>query len=245
MYKQERIEQVLQILRSQHFCTVEQLVEKLHYSPATIRRDLTQLAKMGMIEKCYGGASFIGKGTFAEREHRHTVEKSRLCLAAGEMIRDGDTVFVDGTTTTYFLRDVLIKKQHLFVVTTNLKLAIDLCEHGVTCYLPGGKLCDTTMLGGPITAEELERYTFDIAFISPGKVSHGGSFGMPEVFSASTRAVLKNAKKSVCLYHKDKLLPNVQYTFGRLGDFHAVVSDAPFPTEFATEFSDTQFILVK
>ena len=245
MQKQERVEQALEIIKSRKFCTVEELVNELHYSPATIRRDLTLLAQRGLIQKSYGGASYIGDWSFAVREHQHIAIKAHLCHAAEHLIQDGDTVFVDGATTTYYLRDILIKKQRLFVVTTNLKLAIDLCEHGVTCYLPGGKLCDTTMLGGPITAEELERYTFDVAFISPGKVSHGGSFGMPEVFSASTRAVLKNAKKSVCLYHKDKLLPNVQYTFGRLGDFHTVVSDAPFPTEFATEFPDTQFILVK
>ena len=123
MSKHERTEAVLEILRSRSFCTVEELVRKLHYSPATIRRDLTHLAQKGLVEKSYGGATFIGAKAFSVREHQHTDIKTRLCLAAQELIRDGDYVFVDGTTTTYFLRDVLRKKQKLMLSSKLSKLA--------------------------------------------------------------------------------------------------------------------------
>ncbi len=245
MQKHERIEQVLEMIKSHKFCTVEQLVNELHYSPATIRRDLTHLAQKRLIQKSYGGASFIGAGTFAEREHQFTTVKARLCLAAGELIRDGDIVFVDGTTTTYYLRDVLIKKQHLTVVTTNLKLAIELCDHGVACFVPGGMLCDTTMLGGSMAAQALEHFCFDIAFLSPGRITHDGRFSIPEVFAGSTRAVLKNTQRCVCLYHKKKFGLHIPYCFGRLGIFDTVISDAEFPAEFKTDFPNTEFILVE
>lgn len=245
MQKQERIAQVLEMIKSQKFCTVEQLVNALHYSPATIRRDLTHLAQKGLIEKSYGGATFVGTGMFAEREHLYTTEKARLCHAAGELIHDGDTVFVDGTTTTYYLRDTLFKRQHLTVITTNLKLAIDLCDHGVNCFVPGGQLCDTMMLGGSMTAQALERFFFDIAFFSPGMVAHNGGFDIPEVFANHTHVVLKNARKRVCLYGKKKLMPQLKYYFDRLGAFDVVVSDAEFPDEFATAFPDTEFMLVE
>ena len=245
MQKQERIEQVLKMIKSQKFCTVEQLVNALHYSPATIRRDLTHLAQKGLIEKSYGGASFVGTGIFAEREHLYTAEKARLCHAAGELIRDGDTVFVDGTTTTYYLRDALFKKQHLTVITTNLKLAIDLCDHGVNCFVPGGQLCDTMMLGGSMAAQTLERFFFDIAFFSPGRVSYDGGLSIPEVFVNHTHTVLKNARRRVCLYGQKKFVPQVNYCFDDLGAFDVVVSNAEFPGEFADSFPDTEFMLVK
>ena len=166
MQKQERIGQVLEIIKSRKFCTVDELVNELHYSPATIRRDLTHLAQRGLIEKSYGGASFVGAWSFTIREHQHTAAKARLCQAAGELIQDGDAVFVDGTSTTYFLRDALIKKRGITVVTTNLKLALELDENSVTCFLPGGRLCDTAMIGGPLAAETLQRFSFNIAFFS-------------------------------------------------------------------------------
>lgn len=245
MQKHERMERVLELIKSHNFCTVEELVAALHFSPATIRRDLTELAQRGLIEKSYGGASYIGMWALTVREHQYTAEKSRLCLAANDMVHDGDTVFVDGTSTTYFLRDVLIKKQHLTVVTTNLKLAIDLCDHGITCFVPGGQLWDTTMLGGSLCAEILERFSFDLAFLSPGKVTPDGRFSIPEVFSNSTRTVLRNAKKRICLYHKGKFVSQVKYYFDRLGIFDTVISDASFPSEFTTEFPDTTFVSAK
>ncbi len=245
MLKNERIEQVLELLKSRKFCTVDELVNELHYSPATIRRDLTQLAQRGLVEKSYGGASFIGTWTLAVREHQYTAEKARLCLAASALIHDGDTVFVDGTTTTYFLRDVFLKKQHLTLVTTNLKLALDLGEDNVTCFLPGGRLCDTAMLGGPLVAETLQRFSFDVSFISPKRITREGDFEMSEVFWNSTATVLKNSQKSVCLFHKEKFDSKKICRFGRLDIFDAVISDAEFPEEFATDFPDTEFILVK
>ena len=155
MQKQERIEQVLEIIKSRKFCTVDELVEQLHYSPATIRRDLTHLAQRKLVEKSYGGASYIGMWTLTVREHHRALAKAKLCQTAADLVQDGDAVFVDGTTTTYFLRDILLKKKDLQVVTTNLKLAFELGEKNVTCFLPGGRLCDTAMLGGPLAAETL------------------------------------------------------------------------------------------
>lgn len=245
MLKNERIEQVLALLKSRKFCTVEELVRELHYSPATIRRDLTHLAQKGLIEKSYGGAAYAGTWAYTVREHQHTATKTRLCLAAGAMIHDGDTVFVDGTTTTYFLRDALIKKQNLTVVTTSLKLALDLGETNVKCYLPGGRLCDTAILGGPLAAEALQRFSFNISFISPKSVTREGAFGMSEAFWDSTATVLKNTQQAVCLYHKEKFDVKRTCRFGYLDMFNTVISDAEFPTEFANEFPDTEFILAK
>ncbi len=245
MQKQERIGQVLEIIKSRKFCTVDELVNELHYSPATIRRDLTHLAQRGLIEKSYGGASFVGAWNFTIREHQHTAAKARLCQAAGELIQEGDAVFVDGTSTTYFLRDALIKKRGITVVTTNLKLALELDENSVTCFLPGGRLCDTAMIGGPLAAETLQRFSFNIAFFSPGRVTHEGAFQIPEVFWDSTATVLKNSRKRVCLYHKEKFDAEKICRFGLLDRFDTVISDAEFPAEYADAFPDTAFILVK
>ena len=245
MLKNERIEQVLALLKSRKFCTVEELVQELHYSPATIRRDLTHLAQRGLIEKSYGGATYAGTWAYTAREHQHTAAKMRLCLAAGDMIHDGDTVFVDGTTTTYFLRDALVKKQNLTVVTTSLKLALELGETNVKCYLPGGRLCDTAILGGPLAAEALQRFSFNISFISPKRVTRAGAFEMSEAFWEITTTVLENSRKRVCLYHKGKFDVANVCRFGLLDRFDTVISDAEFPAEYADAFPDTEFILLK
>ena len=245
MFKHERINRVLELLRARGFCSVEELVAELRYSPATIRRDLTFLAQRGLIEKSYGGACFIHDKVLAVREHQYTDAKTRICLAAENLVRDGDSVFVDGTTTTYFLRDILIKKKRLSVVTTNLKLAVDLCDGGVKCFVPGGQVCDTAMLGGPLAAEALGHFDFDVSFFSPGTVRREGTIEFPQLFWDSVTAVMAHSRKKVCLYHKSKFDVPAFYRFGSLGDFDTVISNAEFPPEFAEKFPDTGFIWVQ
>ena len=57
MLKNERAERIVEILREQKYTTVQMLVDRLHYSPATVRRDLVYLEGLGLVEKSYGGVS--------------------------------------------------------------------------------------------------------------------------------------------------------------------------------------------
>ena len=60
MYQNERTEKILNLIKSNGYVTVKYLVENLHYSKATINRDLNILAQSGKIKRTYGGAEMIG-----------------------------------------------------------------------------------------------------------------------------------------------------------------------------------------
>ena len=73
MFKDERADKIVEILNKRKYATVDYLVKELHYSPATIRRDLTYLESLGMVKKSYGGVS-INDVSRPEifREHENT-----------------------------------------------------------------------------------------------------------------------------------------------------------------------------
>ena len=105
MFKEQRTDKILEIIKENQYVTVDYLVNRLHYSPATIRRDITYLADLGLVKKSYGGVSITGGKPSIVREHDNISGKVKVCKFSSDFIKDGDVVFIDGATTTYFLEE--------------------------------------------------------------------------------------------------------------------------------------------
>ena len=166
MFKNERTDRIMEILKENKYTTVEKLVVELHYSPATIRRDLTYLAEIGLVRKSYGGVRIEENAKpLIVREHEMHDEKIKICKMAADLINDGDFIFIDGTTTTFFLGEFLELKKDITVMTSNLKLALLLGEKNINCFVTGGKVVDTGMLAGTLADDAVKRLTeIDLCF---------------------------------------------------------------------------------
>ena len=245
MLKTERADKIIEILKGCKYATVDMLVGELHYSPATIRRDLIYLEGLGLVEKSYGGVSLRNSGApLIVREHQNTVEKVHLCRAAAAFVKDGDTVFVDGTTTTYHLGEVLVEKKGIRVVTNNLKLAMYLHERGVRCFVTGGEVLDTAFLCGTYVADMLEKMSFDVAFYSVGVAGEDGYFTVAPAYTEFMRVAFERSRKNVCLFLKGKWREKCPMAFRTLGAFDHVISDVKMPADFAAKFPDTKFLQI-
>jgi DeoR family myo-inositol catabolism operon transcriptional repressor len=245
MIKNERIDKVLEIIREEKYITVEKLVNKLHYSPATIRRDLTQLEKLGLVKKSYGGVSVASGQPAIVREHENTLEKIRICKFASDFIKDGDVVFVDGTTTTYFLGERILKKKDVIVCTANMKLASYLCENSVPCYVCGGMVFDGIMLGGAHSCDIIEKFNFDVAFFSPGAVSEEGLVSHSENYWGYTKTVMRRSKQNILLCDNKKTQKTTKMYIGNVGMFDIVVSDDVMPKQMKDKYENTKFLVAK
>ena len=205
MFKEQRTDRILEIIRENKYVTVDTLVKRLHYSPATIRRDITYLANLGLVKKSYGGVSVNAKSRpHILREHENITEKIKMCRFAETFVSDGDVVFIDGTTTTYFLGETLLKKKDITVVTTNIKLAAYFGEHKVNCLVCGGRLYDAIMLGGTYACDLINKMRFNIAFFAVGGVSDDGQFSVSEAYWDFMRAAKARSEKTVLLNDKNK-----------------------------------------
>ena len=243
MFKDERADKIVEILNKRKYATVDYLVKELHYSPATIRRDLTYLESLGMVKKSYGGVSINDVSRPAIiREHENTGGKRRICRAAAELIKDHDAVFIDGSTTTYFMSEFLENKKEIVVTTSNLKLGIFLEENGIDCYVTGGRVVDTHMLAGTYAVDTISKMNFDICFFSAEAISDEGIIcDKGELFADLRRTVIKRSKKSVCLCDSKKLGSSA---FLCLEDVDYVISNGEFKPELMEKFPETTFITV-
>lgn len=245
MFKNERTDKILEILKENKYTTVEKLVNELHYSPATVRRDLTYLAEMGLVKKSYGGVCIEEKSKpLIIREHEMHDEKIKICKKACELVKDGDFIFIDGTTTTFFLGEFLDRKKDITVMTSNLKLALLLGEKNINCYVTGGKVIDTGMLSGMLAVDAVNKLSeIDLCFFSVGGLSDEGHIGVIEEYAVMTHEAVKRAKKSVLLCDSSKIKKSNFIGAFTLSEVDTVVSDTELPTELREKFPDTEFII--
>ena len=141
MYQQERMDEIMKILEKNHYVTVEHLVKKIRYSPASIRRDLTLLEKQGLVTRSYGGVTYkdANVSPFRFRQHSMKSAKNAIAKKAATLVNNGDMVYVDGSSTSQYIGHYLTDKKGITVITCNMLLANYLSERGVTTFCTGGR----------------------------------------------------------------------------------------------------------
>ncbi|MGP8289195.1 DeoR/GlpR family DNA-binding transcription regulator [Vreelandella zhanjiangensis] len=176
----KRRKAMLEAVRS-GICNIEALCHYFNISEATVRRDLGALSREGLLVRTYGGAATsIGQRepelTLEQRRTRQGNIKMRLAECALGCIEDGDTLLLDGGTTTSALAARLNERKGLHVVTNNmaaLPLLTQLPEGRITVL--GGDLRTPSMtVYGPLAFETLSRLTVDRLFLSADGVTERG-----------------------------------------------------------------------
>jgi DeoR/GlpR family transcriptional regulator of sugar metabolism len=118
--------QLLEFVRQRGFATLPDLADALHVSESTIRRDLDVLEENGSAKRTFGGAFYTGPFPqlphFDRRQATQLEQKRQIALAAAALIDEGDTILLDGGSTTYELARLLVDRA-LQVVTNSLPVA--------------------------------------------------------------------------------------------------------------------------
>jgi DeoR/GlpR family transcriptional regulator of sugar metabolism len=192
---------------------VEQLSATLGVSEATVRRDLTTLARQRRLVRTYGGATaLIGvhepEASLDERKSTQREQKEAIAQAAALHVRDGDTVMLDGGTTCAALARHLYARQDLHVVTNNLLVVSTLANaRGIQLTLIGGDVRGSSMSTlGPLAELVLSRLSVDKAFLGADGVV--AEFGLCEASAQQAYlkdCIIRRAAQIVVLADTDKL----------------------------------------
>lgn len=166
-----RRQRILEIVRSQGFCSVTALAERLRVSEVTMRSDLHMLEQEHKISRIHGGAvptTLPHSQNFQERAHINKDKKRWIAQHAAELVEDYDTIILDASTTAYYMAEYLGKHQGLTVFTNGVEVAYRLAENpNNKVLLTGGLLrLHTDSVGGQFGANILTGITVRKAFIS-------------------------------------------------------------------------------
>lgn len=249
MYQQERMDQIMKILKENHYVTVNYLVEEIRYSPASIRRDLTLLEKQGMVVRSYGGV-MLGDSNispFRFRRHSMKIAKNAIAKKAATLVKENDIIFLDGSSTAQYMGHFLTDKKNITVITCNITLADFLSEHGITTYCTGGKIIEYPgILGGQLMLDSLKNFNVDIAFFASSAFSLDGNIlALSENGLRNHKCFRECSKKLVYLCGSDKFNSGGQFVSMNLDDVDYFISDGTLPDKLKQKYKNTTFICTK
>ena len=248
MYQKERLDEILKLVKENGYVTVKYLTNALHYSNATVNRDLNHLESQGLITRTYGGVE-AKEDTGVKlpfRYHKMKAEKRKIGERAASFVRDGETIFIDGSTTGEYMAEFLAGKKDLTVVTNNMTLAIRLSEYGISVYCLGGKVVEPpSMLDGVDTVASAARHKAHKMFFSTGFVTEDGKIGTAETYYLMHQTMVENSEEVYFLADHEKADNVLPKRFNRilfdLSKVRCVISGHEFSEETKRKFPNTLF----
>jgi len=212
MFTVERHKKIKEILNSKKSISVSELSGQLDVSESTIRRDLHTLEQNRLIHRTHGGAINIDSVRFEpsllEKEIQFRDEKLRVAKQAVQMIREGDTIALDGGTTTLEIARTLPNMANLTVVTNSVKIITELANlPDVSVVVTGGNLRRMNMtLVGPISNQTLENLHIDKLFTGTIGLTYEEGLTTTDVIEAETKsAMIKKAKEVIVVADYSKI----------------------------------------
>jgi DeoR family transcriptional regulator of aga operon len=217
MVMSQRSKEIIQQLLHDGEVSVERLAKKLKTSTSTIRRELGELERSGLLRRTHGGAirvepmlyePFRHLSSFSAQEQNHAGEKRRIGLAAAEIIRDGEIIALGaGTTTTQVARSIRHRKG-ITVVTNAVNIAMELSHRAdLKVIVTGGAMSgDWFALTGSTGIAAVGEMFYDKAFVGVDGVhpEHGLTTNYPDQATIH-RAMMRQARQRIVVADHTKI----------------------------------------
>lgn len=208
MLLDQRRDKILHLIELKGFASLQEIVDAVGVSESTARRDLEQLERIGQVRRTRGGAAYVGESlaTFDERRGRALVEKQRIGKRAAELIGSGETILLDGGTTTLEVARNLAGKS-LQVVTNSLpivNLLVGFADVELV-YLGGYLYPKTGVALGGLTVEAIRKIHARRLVMSVGGITEAGLFNSNSLLVETERQMLEAADEVIVVADAGKL----------------------------------------
>jgi DeoR family transcriptional regulator, aga operon transcriptional repressor len=236
--QQERMQEVLRLLETRDSVHVAELSKAFAVSEVTVRSDLSELARQGLVARVRGGVRPLQRGQselgFDFRLRLEVERKQAIAKAAAAMVEEGEAIALDSSTTAYYLALELRTKKELVVVTNGLLIAAALADApGISVLVTGGMLRLHAMsLVGDLGADVLRSTRINKGLLGARGLSI--DHGLMDLNPEEVR--IKHEMANVCerviglvdgtKWHRTALLP-----FVATEQVDAIVTDTGAPAE--------------
>lgn len=232
---------IIDYLKQKKYCSVNELMEHFNVSPATIHRDITSLVRNNQVRKVHGGVAYIDpvdaadrmtvlSSTFQERINWNQKFKRKISELAMREISEGDIIFLDSSTTVFFLAERLLESSfsNLTIVTNSAMIIQNFHKfppHYVLISLGGTFDLQLNAFLGQAAIRELERLSVSKAFISAFGIDGDLVTTNHEYHSSLLLKVLEVAKQRYLLADRSKFDRSGLFRLGTRADFDRIISD--------------------
>jgi DeoR family transcriptional regulator, fructose operon transcriptional repressor len=232
LFVEERRNQLLEMVRVRGFASLPELAEVLQVSESTVRRDLDYLEEVGSAKRTHGGVFYTGPSPklphFDELQPSQWDKKKLIAQQAVKLIEDGDTVLLDGGSTTYEVARLLVGRR-LQIVTNSLPVANLFASNANNdLVIIGGYVYPRTGVAlGPYANEMLASLNVRRTILSVSGVNERGFFNNNLLLVETERAMMRAADEVIVVADSTKFGRQSLAHLCALAEIqHLVVDDA-------------------
>lgn len=206
---EERRNQLLEMVRKSGFASLPDLARTLGVSESTLRRDLDSLEDAGTAKRTHGGVFYTGPSPklphFDQRQPAQWDKKQAIAARAVELVEDGDTLLLDGGSTTYEVARLLVNRP-LQIVTNSLPVAnLFASSTSTDLILVGGYVYPKTGVSlGPYANEMLARLNVRRTILSVSGITDRGFFNNNLLLVEAERAMMEAADEVIVVADSTK-----------------------------------------
>jgi DeoR family transcriptional regulator, fructose operon transcriptional repressor len=226
---------ILDLVDRQGSATYVALAEVLQVSTMTVRRDCDELVRLGRVIKTVGGiqqasaAPYLYENSVRERIAGNQSEKRAIAAKALELIRDHQTIFIDGGTTNLTLaRLIAVQRTGLTILTNSALTCLELSKgNNNTIIGIGGEYDPITLsFAGPQADEMAKSFLIDQAFLSTkGFLPEDGTFESAVATSRVKQVMAARAAQTVLVVDHTKFGVRALSKVLDISQIHHVVTD--------------------
>ena len=230
MLKEERFNHILKLVHKKGKAFYDSLSEDLNVSEDTIRRDIESLHDSGLLLKVRGGAISLAKNplSFQDRSRHLSKEKDLIALKALPLIKNGQTIFMDGGSTICSIAAHLPGNSGFRLITNNMALVPFISKLKKIELIILGGIYDrnAAVNSGGQTRNEVKQYIADLYFM--GACAIQKDFGISAVFQNDgevKQAMLNNARKTFALANSTQLNMTEHYKVCNLKEIDGLITE--------------------
>ena len=230
--RSERFERIVAELRASATVRISALADAFGVSTETVRRDIDELSRRGLVDRTYGGAAAraMAREPAVNERHRLLVEeRSRIGATAAALVEPGDVLMIDsGSTTTHFARRLAATGSGLTVLTNCIAVALVLSQNpGVRVIVcPGDYDPREGGTFGAETAAFLRGFHADKVFMGASGLTAEGPVEANSAANWVKRAMIERAERHLLLVDKTKFGARSLERVCPLSNIDDVVADA-------------------
>lgn len=237
MFAKERQDTIYHWIQNSGAVTTADLVEHFGVSIETIRRDLLEMERHGLIVRVHGGAIAKNKmkpyADLKERNRESSRQKQSLSLKATEFVSEGDIIGIDsGSTSLAFAEALNGKFSKLTIITHSLDVFEILHDQYEIILCGGHYMPEENAFYGPLTLHMLETLHIPKAFLFPSAISmeHGLSDYQPELYQVQ-KQMLQSADEVFILADSSKFEKKALFRLDRMNTDYRYITDADLPKQ--------------
>ncbi|MEY9967819.1 DeoR family fructose operon transcriptional repressor [Streptacidiphilus sp. MAP12-16] len=232
MRAEERQHRILALARHEGRVEVAIAAADFGVAPETVRRDLSELERRGLVRRTHGGAYPVESAGFetnlAQRVTLHVENKRRIAAEAVKLLGGAETVFVDEGYTPQLLAALLPTDRPLTIVTASLSTAAAIADSAnTTVLLLGGRVRARTLATvGSWACAMLAGFVIDLAFLGSNGISREFGLTTPDPVVADVKAkALEVSRRRIFMGDHSKFGASSFCRFAEVSDFEAIVTD--------------------